>query len=103
MDRILGAIRDRVHIPSGAAHRIAGRNSKSGDNQGRSRNFLKHELSSLHPRNDHRTDQIALSAALATEFTSRAAPRTVLQAAVASAATIKTATAIFSNMTSLPL
>jgi hypothetical protein len=40
-------------------------------------------------------DHIALSAVLATELTSRAAPRTVLQAAVASAAPIKTMVAIF--------
>jgi hypothetical protein len=40
-------------------------------------------------RNDHGPDQIALSTVFAAEFTSRAAPRTVLQAAIASELPIK--------------
>ena len=88
-DRVLGAVRDGIHVTGGSANGIAGGGKHCSADQGSGEDFLDHFQS---PGLGGVTqDQVALSTAFAAEFTSVAAPRTVLHAAVARDAVIKTA------------
>ncbi|WP_162789296.1 hypothetical protein [Sphingomonas ginsengisoli (ex An et al. 2013)] len=57
----------------------------------------------LKKRNDHGPDHIALSTAFAAEFTSLAAPRTVLQAAIASELPIRAKVTTLRSMVNSPV
>ena len=60
--RVLGAVRDRIYVASGAADRVARRRSKrSGDNENRS-NFLDHDSSPSAQRNAEGMNRLRLTA-----------------------------------------
>jgi len=96
VNRVLGAICGRIHIAGGATNGIARGGRKRRANQNYRCKLLNHNLFSIIGPNGPR--YIALSAAFATEFTSRAAPRTVLQAVVISAAPTSATVKTFWNM-----
>jgi hypothetical protein len=92
LDRILGAVRDRIHVFGRSANGVASGGSHRRANQSGGEDFLDHSQSP--ELGGVPEDQVALSTAFAAEFTSFAAPRTVLHAAVARDAVINTAVTI---------
>src|SRR5688572_15834771 len=81
VDGVLGRVGGRTKVFPGTANRVAGRDCQSTANQQGSQQFTHHDHSSMHWWNDNGANYMALSTVLAAEFTSFAAPRTVLHAA----------------------
>src|SRR4051812_48689683 len=117
MNGILGAIRRRINVGRRAADRVARRNRKAAANEHRYRQFPNHDCSfrwvcgtimavatavCLAAVQQRWVPLIAFSVQFATEFTSRAAPRTVLQAASTSAAPISATVVTFWNIVCPP-
>jgi hypothetical protein len=99
VDGILGAVRSRSNVRRGAAYRVARGNRQASAGKHNRNQFMNHCRPPFDVRNDYesvsgclsteRPQQLrpltAFSVQFATELTSRAAPRTVLQAAAPSA------------------
>jgi hypothetical protein len=88
--RVLGAVGYRIDIPGSTANSVARSRRQTGTNQHNRHKLTNHGQSSLRGRNDNGRNQVALSTAFAAEFTSVAAPRTVLHAETASEPPINT-------------